>query len=39
MEFKWSINKVTVAQDNLVTRVELTVTATDSDITTFYMLY
>ena len=33
MEFKWSINKVTVAQDNLVTRVELTVTATDSDNT------
>ena len=33
MEFKWSVNKVTVAEDNLVTRVELTVTATDSDNT------
>jgi hypothetical protein len=29
MEFKWSINKVTVAQDNLVVKVELTVTGTD----------
>ena len=33
MEFKWTVNKVTVAEDNLVTRVELTVTATDSDNT------
>jgi hypothetical protein len=29
MEFKWSVNKVTVAEDNLVTRVDLTVTAID----------
>jgi len=33
MQFKWTINKVTVAEDNLVTRVELTVTATDSNNT------
>ena len=33
MEFKWSVNKVTVAQDNLITQVELTVTATDGDNT------
>jgi hypothetical protein len=26
MEFKWSINKLTVAEDNLVVKVELTVT-------------
>jgi len=31
MEFKWSVNKVTVAEDNLVTRVELTITAIDSN--------
>ena len=31
MEFKWSINKVQVAEDNLVVKVDLTVTATDSD--------
>lgn len=34
MEFKWSVNKVTVAEDNLVTQVDLTVTATDGDNTT-----
>jgi hypothetical protein len=33
MEFKWSINKVTVAEDNLVTQVDCTVTATDGDNT------
>ena len=31
MEFKWSINKVQVAEDNRVVKVDLTVTATDSD--------
>jgi hypothetical protein len=33
MEFKWSINKVTVAEDNLVVKVDLTVTATDENST------
>ena len=33
MNFKWSINKVTVAEDNLVVKVDLTVTATDGDNT------
>jgi hypothetical protein len=33
MEYKWSVNKVTVAQDNLITQVELMVTATDGDNT------
>ena len=33
MEFKWSVNKVTVAEDNLVVKVDLTVTATDGDNT------
>jgi hypothetical protein len=33
MEFKWSINKVTVAEDSLVVKVDLTVTATDGDNT------
>lgn len=33
MEFKWSINKVTVAQDNLITQVDLIVTATDGENT------
>lgn len=33
MEFKWSVNKVTVAEDNLVTQVDLTVTAIDGDNT------
>ena len=33
MEFKWSVNKVTVVEDNLVTQVDLTVTATDGDNT------
>jgi capsid protein len=31
MEYKWSINKVTVAEDNLVVKVDLTVTGTDGD--------
>jgi hypothetical protein len=26
MEFKWSVEKITVAKDNLVTRVDLIVT-------------
>ena len=33
MEFKWSVNKVTVAEDNLVVKVDLTVIATDGDNT------
>lgn len=33
MEYKWSVNKVTVAEDNLIVRVDLTVTATDGDNT------
>jgi len=31
MEFKWTVNKVQVVENNLVTRVDLTVTATDGD--------
>ena len=30
MEFKWSVNKVTVAENNLITQVDLTITATDN---------
>jgi hypothetical protein len=33
MEIKWSVNKVTVAQDDLITQVDLTVTASDGDYT------
>jgi hypothetical protein len=33
MEFKWSVNKVTVAENNLVVKVDLTITATDGDNT------
>lgn len=33
MEFKWSVNKVTVAEDNLVVKVDCIVTATDGDNT------
>jgi len=33
MEFKWSVKKLTVAEDNLVVKVDLTVTATDGDNT------
>jgi hypothetical protein len=29
MEYKWTVNKVTVAKDNLVVKVDLTVTGTD----------
>jgi hypothetical protein len=29
MEFKWSVNKVTVAENNLIVKVDLIVTATD----------
>jgi hypothetical protein len=31
--FKWSVNKVQVAQDNLVVKVDLTVTGTDGNNT------
>jgi hypothetical protein len=30
MDFKWTINKVTTAEDNLIVKVDATVTATDS---------
>jgi hypothetical protein len=33
MEFNWSVNKVKVAENNLITQVQLTVTATDGDVT------
>ena len=33
MNFKWEINKLTVAEDNLVVKVDLTVTATDGENT------
>jgi hypothetical protein len=33
MEFKWSVNKVTVAEDNLVVKVDFTVTAIDGENT------
>ena len=31
MEFKWAVNKVQVAEDNLVIKVDLTVTGTDGN--------
>jgi hypothetical protein len=31
MEYKWTVNKVQVAQDNLIVKVDLTVTGTDGD--------
>lgn len=31
MNFKWTISKLTVAQDNLVVKAELTLTGTDGD--------
>jgi hypothetical protein len=31
MDFKWTINKLTVAADNLVVKVDLMVTGTDGD--------
>ena len=31
MDFKWTVNKVQVAEDNLIVKVELTVTGTDGD--------
>jgi hypothetical protein len=31
MDFKWTVNKVQVSQDNLVVKVDLTVTGTDGD--------
>lgn len=33
MNFKWTVNKVTVAEDNLIVRVDYTVTGTDGDNT------
>jgi hypothetical protein len=32
MEYKWKINKVQVAQDNLIVKVSLAVTGTDGDL-------
>ena len=32
MEYKWAINKVQVAEDNLVVKVDLTVTGIDGDL-------
>lgn len=32
MEYKWTVNKVQVAQDNLVVVVDLTITGTDGDL-------
>jgi hypothetical protein len=31
MKFKWSVNKVTVAEDNLIVQVDFSVTATDGN--------
>jgi hypothetical protein len=31
MEYKWTVNKVQVAEDNLVVKVDLTVTGSDGD--------
>jgi uncharacterized Rmd1/YagE family protein len=33
MDYKWTINKVQVAEDNLIVNVDLTVTGTDGDNT------
>lgn len=33
MEFKWSVNKITVAEDNIAIRVDVTVMAIDGDNT------
>ena len=33
MEYKWTVNKMQVAQDNLVVKVDLTVIGTDGDNT------
>jgi hypothetical protein len=32
MAFKWTVNKMQVAENNLVVRVDLTVTGTDGDL-------
>ena len=32
MNFKWTVNKVKVAQDNLIVKVELTVSATENNL-------
>ena len=31
MKFKWSIDKIEIAEDNLVVKIDLTVTGTDGD--------
>jgi len=31
MKFKWTVNKIQVAEDNLVVKVDLTITGTDGD--------
>jgi hypothetical protein len=31
MDFKWAVNKVQIAEDNLIVKVELTVTAIDGN--------
>jgi len=33
MKFKWAVNKVTVAENNLIVKVDITVTAIDGDNT------
>jgi hypothetical protein len=33
VEFKWSVNKLTIAEDNFVVKVDCTVTAVDGDHT------
>jgi hypothetical protein len=33
MNYKWTVNKVTVAEDNVIVRVDFTVTGTDGDNT------
>jgi hypothetical protein len=33
MEFKWSVNKVTVSENNLITQVDCTITAVDGENT------
>jgi len=35
MEYKWAVNKIQVTEDNLVAKVDLTVTGTDSDSSAF----
>jgi hypothetical protein len=35
MEYKWTVNKVQVAEGNLIVKVDLTVTGTDGDNSAF----